>query len=106
MESKYIYIVREYTDRADCRTANICYCPSVEKSIDYIVECYNEIQAELEVWGISHVTTLSIAKVELDNEESPVREYKLYSKLDSYDPSVSEQQSDWDRLREDNSDEE
>lgn len=104
MESKYIYIVREYTDRADYRAANLGYYSSVEKAIDYIVECYTQLLADLEVWQVSYVTTLSIAKVELDNEEDPIREYKLYAKLHSYDPLVSEQPSEWNRLREENPD--
>ena len=102
MESKYIYIVREYNDRDGWRPDNLWYYSKVEKAIDCIVECYTQIQAELEVWGVSNITTLSIAKVELDNEDAPVIEYKLYDKLYSYDPSVSEQPSEWDRLREEN----
>lgn len=105
MKNKYIYIVQEYTDRDDYRITTLGYYSSVEKAIDCIVKCYTLLKAYLKEWGNSDVTALTIARIELDNEEDSIREYGLYNKLHSYDPLVSEQPSEWDRLREENPDE-
>lgn len=103
MESKYIYIVREYTDIDDWRPINLEYCSSIEKAIEAIEEYYAQVQLE-EVWEPSSVNTLSIAKVELDNREAPIIEYKLYSKSHFDEPSVIKQPSEWDRLEKENPD--
>lgn len=105
MKNKYLYITREYDDVNDWRPVIRWYYSDLSRAIEDIEKGYTNSNKDIELWGYSDINTLTIAIIELNNKNSIINEYKLYDKpTTNYGEYLFKQQSEWDRLREENPD--
>ena len=100
MDNKYLYVTREYNHLGNQRPVIRWYYSDLDKAIEDIERGYTNISKDIDLWGDSDINTLTIARIELNNKNSTIKEYKLYDKpTANYGERLVRQQSEWDRLR-------
>lgn len=105
MKNKYLYITREYDDLNDWRPVIRWYYSDLGRAIEDIEKGYTDSNKDIELWGNSDINTLTIARIELNNKNSAIKQYKLYDKpIINYGERLVKQPLEWDRLREENPD--